>query len=155
VSKKNHIAFYHLSKWSLEFGIAKILERALSQNLKMVVRAASDEHLTVLNTALWTYDQGSFLPHGSTKEKNPEQQPIYLTTGLEVPNKATVLILTENIDAEDISHFERCIDIFEEDRTAILRARDRWASRKTEGYSPTYWQQDGNGKWGENCSPFD
>ena len=155
MSKNVHIAFYHLSKWSLELGLAKILERALSQNLKMVVRAASDENLTVLNTALWTYDQGSFLPHGSTKEKNPEQQPIYLTTGLEVPNKATVLILTENIDAEDISRFERCIDIFEEDRTAILRARDRWASRKTEGYPLTYWQQDGNGKWGENCSPFD
>ena len=137
MSKKNHIAFYHLSKWSLALGLAKILERALSQNLKMVVRAASDEHLTVLNTALWTYDQGSFLPHGSTKEKNPEQHPIYLTTGLEVPNKATVLILTENIDAEDISRFERCIDIFEEDRTAILRARDRWASRKMEGYSLT------------------
>jgi len=121
----------------------------------MVVRAASDEHLTVLNTALWTYDQGSFLPHGSTKEKNPEQHPIYLTTGLEVPNKATVLILTENIDAEDISRFERCIDIFEEDRTAILRARDSWASRKMEGYSLTYWQQDGNGKWREKCNSLD
>ena len=155
MSKNICIAFYHLSKWSLEFGIAKILERALSQNLKMVVRTASDERLTELDAALWTYDQGSFLPHGSTKEKNPEQHPIYLTTGLEVPNKATVLILTENIDAEDISRFERCIDIFEEDRTAILRARDRWASRKTEGYSLTYWQQDENGKWGENCSPFD
>ena len=112
MSKNNHIAFYHLSKWSLELGIAKILERALSQNLKMVVRAASDEHLTVLNAALWTYDQGSFLPHGTANEENPEQQPIYLTPGLEVPNNATVLILTEKIEAEDLSDFERFIDIF-------------------------------------------
>ena len=155
MSKKNHIAFYHLSKWSLALGLAKILERALSQNLKMVVRTASDERLTELDAALWTYDQGSFLPHGTANEGNPEQQPIYLTTGLEEPNNATVLILTENIDAEDIDHFERCIDIFEEDGRAISRAGNRWASREKGGYSLTYWQQDGNGKWEEKYSPFD
>ena len=147
------IVFYHLVKWPLEHALPKLLERILIQDFKVVIRVATDRHLSTLNQALWTYDPGSFLPHGNAGDGNAKQQPIYLTTGTEVPNDATVLILTGDLDAHDIDRFARCVDIFDGNDEAVSKARKRWASRSTAGYSQTYWQQTSDGRW-ERISEF-
>ena len=147
MSGATEIAFYHLVKWPLEHALPKLLERILSQDFKAVVRVASDSQLSTLNQALWTYDPGSFLPHGVAGDGNVKQQPIYLTTGSEVPNDATVLILTGDLDAHDINRFARCVDIFDGTDEALSKARKRWESRSTAGYSQTYWQQTSDGRW--------
>jgi DNA polymerase-3 subunit chi len=59
------IAFYHLERAALEAALAKLLEKALAGGFRAVVKAGSEERLEALNAALWTYDQGSFLAHGS------------------------------------------------------------------------------------------
>lgn len=141
------IAFYRLAKWSLEQALGKLLERILNQSLRAVVRVADDDHLSALNQSLWTYDANSFLPHGSPSEGYVEQQPIYLTTGGEVPNGATVLILTGNLDAADINNFARCVDIFDGSDVAITKAHSRWVLRSKEGYSQIYWRQTPDGRW--------
>ena len=147
------ITFYHLTKWPVERALPKLLERALAQNHKVVVRVPNTDRLAALNQALWTYDPGSFLPHGDSGDGNAKQQPIYLTTGTEVPNDATVLILTGDLDAHDIDRFARCVDIFDGNDEAVSKARERWASRSTAGYSQTYWQQTSDGRW-ERISEF-
>ncbi len=147
MSQRTEVAFYHLCKWPVELALGKLLERALSQKLRVIVRTATSEYLNTLNTALWSYDQGSFLPHGTTQDQRPDQQPIYLTTGSEIPNAAKMLVLTENIRATDITHFERCIDIFEDSPTAILNARERWEASVAGGHPTTFWQQSAGGQW--------
>ena len=141
------IAFYHLTKWPLEQALVKLLERILNQSLRVVIRVGSDHHLSALNQSLWTYDAKSFLPHGSASDGYVEQQPIYLTTGSEVPNGETVLILTGNLDAADIDSFARCVDIFDGDDEAVTKARKRWILRSTAGHSQTYWRQTPDGRW--------
>ena len=147
MSAATDVAFYHLTKWHLEHALAKLLERTLNQNLRTVVRVASEQRLADLNQSLWTYDVKSFLPHGSPSDGYVEQQPIYLTTGSEVPNGATVLILTDNLDAADIKNFARCVDIFDGTEEAVKEAYKRWVQRSKAGYSQTYWRQTRDGRW--------
>ena len=141
------ITFYHLAKWPLEHALPKLLERILKQDFRVVIRVASDRHLSALNQTLWTYDPKSFLPHGSASDGYVEQQPIYLTTGSEVPNGATVLILTGDLDAADIDSFARCVDIFDGNDEAVAKARKRWVLRSVAGYSQAYWRQTSDGRW--------
>ena len=57
----------------------------------MVVRARR-EMVAALDERLWIYDDASFLPHGTARDGEPETQPIFLTTGDDNPNAATMLV---------------------------------------------------------------
>ena len=64
------IGFYHLLTTPLERALPRLLERARAQGYRIVVRAASPERVEHLNALLWTYDEASFLPHGSARDGN-------------------------------------------------------------------------------------
>lgn len=141
------IAFYHLLSTPLERALPKLLERVVERGMRAVIRAGSTERVEALDAVLWTYDPGSFLPHGAGKPF-AEDQPIYLTTESDVPNDATVLILVDGVDAVDLDRFGRVLDLFDgADEEAVADARRRWRARKEAGHNLTYWKQRDNGGW--------
>ena len=140
------IGFYHLLKTPLERALPRLLERARGQGYRVVVRAASAERIEHLNALLWTYDESSFLPHGSARDGNPASQPIWLTERDENPNGANLLVLVDGVEAADVSGFDRCLDLFDgADPDAVAAARERWRRAKAAGHALTYWQQTGAG----------
>jgi DNA polymerase III subunit chi len=140
------IGFYHLLSTSLERSLPKLLERALSQGYRIVVRAASPDRVEHLNTALWTYEEGGFLPHGSARDGNPAMQPIWLTHRDENPNGASMMVLVDGLEAEDLESFARCADLFDgNDAAAVEVARGRWRRAREAGHQLTYWQQTASG----------
>lgn len=139
------IGFYHLMSTSLERALPRLLERACSQGYRIVVRAASPERVEQLNSVLWTYDDG-FLPHGSARDGNAARQPIWLTHCDENPNSASMIVLVDGLEAEDMQSFSRCADLFDgNDPEAVGAARDRWRRAREAGHTLTYWQQTGAG----------
>lgn len=140
------IGFYQLLSTPLERALPKLLERALKGGYRAVVMAGSAERVALLDAALWTYDEASFLPHGTAQDGMAERQPIYLTALDENPNGANMLVLTEGVQPADLSGFERCLDIFDgRDETALRAARERWKALKAAGHSLTYWEQTPSG----------
>jgi DNA polymerase III subunit chi len=140
------IGFYHLLATPLERALPRLIERARAQDYRIVVRAASTERVEHLNALLWTYDDASFLPHGSARDGNPEAQPIWLTERAENPNGATMLVLVDGVEAEDVAAFARCADLFDgNDEAAVAMARERWRRAKEAGHTLTYWQQSAGG----------
>ena len=67
------IGFYHLLSTPLERALPRLLERARAQDLRIVIRAASAERVEHLNALLWTYNDTSFLAHGSARDGDPAQ----------------------------------------------------------------------------------
>ena len=142
------VAFYHLEHAPLERVLPKLLEKAIERGYRALVRAGSPERVEALNTTLWTYDPDSFLAHGAAADGHAAEQPIYLTTGEENPNNATVLVLVDGADYADIAPFERCLDVFDgNDPAAVAAARERWSRLKGGGHQATYWQQSPEGRW--------
>ena len=140
------IGFYHLFSASLDRALPKLLERACSQGYRIVVRAASPDRVEYLNSALWTYEEGGFLPHGSARDGNPRMQPIWLTHREENPNGASMLVLVDGLEAGDLQSFARCADFFDgNDAAAVEAARDRWRRAREAGHQLTYWQQTASG----------
>jgi DNA polymerase-3 subunit chi len=140
------IGFYHLTSSPLERALPKLLERARAQGHPIVVRAGSAERVAELDAILWTYDEASFLAHGSARDGNPAAQPIWLTERHENQNRATMLVLIDGSEADDLSAFARCADLFDgNDPAAVEAARLRWRRAREAGHELTYWQQTASG----------
>jgi DNA polymerase-3 subunit chi len=142
------VGFYHLTRTPLERALPKLLERALASGLRAVVMAGSAERVAALDAALWTYEQLSFLPHGSARDGEPELQPIWLTAEDENPNGAQVLVLTDGAASQHVGDYARCLDMFDgRDPEAVQAARGRWKLFRDAGHALAYWQQNEAGGW--------
>jgi len=142
------IGFYHLLNTPLEAALPRLLSKAVDRGMRVLVMAGSAERVKALDGALWVFDQGSFLAHGTAREGRAEAQPIYLTSEAENPNGASLLVLTDGVAPAFIDAFERCLDLFDgNDGQAVEAARGRWTRLKEAGHDLTYWQQTENGGW--------
>ncbi len=139
--------FYHLTAHPLERALPNLLERTLEKGWRAVVRAGSAERVDALDSVLWTYRDESFLPHGTMSAGNPEEQPVYLTSGSEIPNEADVLFVVDGADTDDFTTATRTIVMFDgADEEAVAFARTQW-KRAAASVTATYWRQDGSGRW--------
>ena len=168
------IQFYHLTATPLERALPKLLEKAYGGGFTTLLVADSEEYVEHLNQLLWTYDPGSFLPHGSVKDGNVEQQPILLVTaeflqtyppltppvhgGRTLPPRPrggwggesyhNLLLVTNGAIPENPNDFERILDIFDgNDTQAVAKARTRWTDYKKNGCELAYLRQTESGGW--------
>lgn len=142
------VSFYHLERQSLDEALPRLLRRVRERELKAVVLAENTDRIQYLNEKLWTFDPGSFLPHGTKEDGFAEDQPIYLTAIEENPASAEVLVVVDGLLPESVASFQRCLDLFNgRDPEALDAARQRWRHYKEAGFSVTYWRQNESGRW--------
>jgi len=146
------VLFYHLERRPLESVLPELLLRSLDRGWRVVVKVGSDERLEALNAHLWSYDDASFLPHGSAADGHAESQPVFFTTGDDNPNGAGVRFLVDGAEAADFSGYDRVVFLFDAtDVEALGRAREAWKAARTAGVDATYWRQDENGRWAKQA----
>jgi len=142
------ILFYHLERSPLERVLPDLLARSLERGWRVVVKIGSEERLQALNAHLWSYDDTSFLPHGSAADGHAEEQPVWLTTADDNPNGANVRFLVDGAGTADFAGYDRIVFMFDAaDSEALAKAREAWKAARTSGGEATYWRQDENGRW--------
>ena len=142
------VGFYHLLHLPLERALPKLLEKVLEHGHRVIVLAGSKDRVEILNTILWTYEETSWLPHGSASDGPPETQPIYLTVEEKNPNGADVLVTVDGRKPTKTQGFRRILDMFDgQNEDLVLAARLRWQTYKDLGFNMTYWQQTETGGW--------
>jgi DNA polymerase III subunit chi len=147
------ISFYHLQKSRFEEALPVLLEKTLEVGKRALVKVGSSALAERLNSHLWDYQQGAWLPHGTSKDGRGEHQPIWLTSVDENPNGATFLFLGDGACSNDIGAFERCFEMFDgNDAVQLARARERWQSYKNADHSLKYLQQTERGGWVEKAT---
>jgi DNA polymerase-3 subunit chi len=143
------ILFYHLQHQPLERVLPALLEKSLERGWRVVVQSSSDERVEALDAHLWTYNDSSFLAHGTLKGGDAADQPILLTVEGDNRNAANVRFLIDGAPLpDDAENYERIVLIFDgEDDEAVAVARMRWTEAKDKGFAATYWQPDEQGRW--------
>ena len=142
------IRFYHMITKRLEQALPELLAKAITVQPRIVVKAGSRERIETLDSLLWTYDAGSFLPHGYIRDGNEAEQPIWLTTEDDNPNGAQMLVLADGATSPHVKDYTLCCELFDgNDEDAVKAARARWSAYKAEGHELTYLQQDEQGRW--------
>ena len=145
--------FYHLQGSTLDQVLPSLLERSLGRGWRAVVQATSPERVEALDTALWTYEAGSFLAHGTVRDGDAALQPVVLTEGPENPNGAAIRFLIEGAEAlpalaQAGTDYQRVALVFDgNDEIELLGARRQWSALRAAGHTVSYWQQNEDGRW--------
>nr|WP_298683472.1 DNA polymerase III subunit chi [uncultured Dongia sp.] len=151
------IRFYHLTRSRLEEALIRLLRRVIDRHDRVVVMTGSTERVEALNAHLWSFDPASFLPHGSARDGNAAEQPIYLTAVAENPNGAKLLMLCDGAEPPapatlTAQGFDLVCTLFNgQDDEALSAARASWRSYKAAQQQLVYYQQDDDGAWVEKA----
>ena len=147
------VRFYHMTDTTLESALPVMLVRALGRGQRAVVQCSSAERVEALANHLWTYDDAGFLPHGTARDGQAAEQPIWLTAeDAAAPNRADVLFLTDGATSARLADYALCAVLFDgRDDTVLAASRDLWKQLKAAGHDMSYWQQDERGAWGQKA----
>jgi len=143
--------FYHLERTTLEQAAGALLEKCLERGKRVLAISAEPSRRAALDSALWTYNDASFLPHGRAEAEglDPTCQPVLITEKLDNQNDAAFCLLMDGMEIGDGAGFERCMVIFDGgDQPARDIARKQFKAAKDRGETVRYFQQSGNG-WKE------
>jgi DNA polymerase III subunit chi len=145
----SEVRFHHLERRRVDEALPRILERALEEGRRVLVRASSEEMAAALNERLWTYDDAGFLPHGAAGDGDPTTQPIFLTSEIENSNGATMLVRLSGVEAaQGDEAFDLVLLLFDgRDEAALAHARAEWRRLKDMGSVISYWRESDEGGW--------
>jgi DNA polymerase III subunit chi len=140
--------FYHLDSQPLQAVLPLLLEKTLERGWRACVRFSTPERLATIDSALWTYRDESFLPHGTARDGHAARQPVFLTLDAANPNAAQALFLLETATENEPARFARIVRLFgNADEEARALARSEWKTAKEAGFEVSYWRQDVSGTW--------
>ena len=140
------IRFYHLQRIAEDRAIPQIAHKAYQSGKPVLIRARDADMREKLNGALWTFDDRSFLPHGSSADDFADRQPVYLTAENDNPNNAKILIAAAGCVTDNPGAFDLCCEMLDGRNEAQVReARARWKAYKEQGFEVSYWQETDKG----------
>ena len=135
------VVFYHLTRMGLDAMVVSLLNRALGQGWRVMLRAPDLDLLERLDAKLWLGAEDSFLPHGLQGGPHDADQPVLLGSGA-VTNRAQALMLLAGAEVSqgEVGALDRVWMVFDGgDAAAVADARSRWTLYQSWGLSVQYW----------------
>jgi len=132
------VDFYILKDKAPQAGMqfaCRLAEKIFKDGHQVYINTTSGQQLKQLDDLLWTFRQGSFLPHTVCTSNEPEAAPILLGHAIEPDGPSDVLVnLAEDIPAF-FSRFSRVTELVSGDDTQRETARTRYKFYKDRGYT--------------------
>jgi DNA polymerase-3 subunit chi len=112
----------------------RIVERARADDQRVLIHCPETEAARRLDRLLWTWRDGSFLPHGLVGETNPAYTPVLISADGEPAAEDQVLINLSPEVPEFFGRFERLCEPLDHDPAVRQAGRARWKYYKDCGY---------------------
>ncbi|HEU4622828.1 MAG TPA: DNA polymerase III subunit chi [Burkholderiaceae bacterium] len=124
----------------------RLVRQAIERGRKVVAYASDHQALARFDTALWTFDPISFVPHAMLGDPLAERTPVVLTTVSDTDNDGLshheVLF---NLDGETprfFSRFDLLIEFVGLEADDVAAGRARWKFYAERGYRMHHRPQD-------------
>ena len=144
------LAFYHLTRSTAAEALPALLQKTLAAEKNALVCCNLAE-ASGLSSALWSFGEGSWLPHGVKGKDDTDAKicPIWFSdTPHDNQNDASFMFFINGIEPDHMDDKERVFILFDgNDETAVSAARAQWKSLRDDGHALSYWQQDQAGRW--------
>lgn len=103
--------FYHLTQTPLEVALPKILERALSANWSIEIRANVNTNLEDMSNSIWKGSEESFLPNCLENHEDVQDYPIVLSNSpLKKLRDCLIVVDQAELQENDVeSHKRVCL----------------------------------------------
>ncbi len=133
-----HIDFYILkdnSPNSRMIFICRLVEKIYNKGNKILLHTEDSQKAGTIDDMLWTWKQGSFIPHEVYVQEEISDCPVIINHHPECStNIHDVLInMADNVPLF-FSQFERVSEIVDQDETTTQMARQRYRFYKERGY---------------------
>ena len=141
--------FYHLTRGPVEVTLPMLLGKAMGAGWRVAVRGRDPARIDWLDQKLWLGPEEGFLPHGVAGKPHEADQPVLLTTSVDMPNGATCLMSVDGADVtpQEVASLDRVCVLFDgNDPAALDTARGQWKSLIDAGCSAQYWSEE-SGRW--------
>lgn len=133
------VDFYILSAASeaarLHFA-CRLTEKAYLLNHRVHLHTGSSEDAARLDELLWTFRQGSFIPHELARDGQGDGPPVTIGFGPGTPPQADLLINLANAVPEFAGGFGRIAEIVDDSEPARSSGRERFRRYKQSGHEP-------------------
>ncbi len=146
------VDFYHLNQSSLETALVMLLRKTIA-NGKVALILCPKPAATTIDSALWTHDAESWIPHGVDYAEGVEVAPVWISTDPTYnPIDAPFLFLVHGQTPPKLECFERVFNLFDGRSDAqTAGARVQWKEwSKNSALMLTYYAQGDNGNWQKN-----
>ena len=112
----------------------RLAEKAWRQNHRVLIQVDSREAAQHVNRLLWTFRDGSFIPHGLLGEADPALNPVLVNDGDDPGDEHDVLInLARGVPAF-FSRFERVAECVDSETEVRAAGRERFRYYRDRGY---------------------
>jgi len=134
------IDFYKLASGDLRlrrYVVCRITEKAWRTGISIYIRTADHEEARLLDDMLWTFRQGSFIPHALLPEKGeiPDNVSVLIGIQREPPSGYAGLLIDLQMDHTGrIEAFERIIVVLYEDQQILQHGRQRYKEYREAGH---------------------
>lgn len=112
----------------------RLTDKAYDLGHRVFIHTASADQTRVLDELLWTFQQGSFIPHCSCRDAGDEPPPVLLAHDVEPDASHQVLINLANDVPLFFSRFERVVEVVDEDAEIRRAGRNRYGFYRDRGY---------------------
>ncbi|MFV1993156.1 MAG: DNA polymerase III subunit chi [Acidiferrobacterales bacterium] len=110
----------------------RLTQKVFSQGYKIFIYADDQSLISKMDNLLWTFQPGSFLPHGINENKTTE--PIVLGDAEPPETIHDVLINLASTSPDFFSSFDRVAEIVGSSESEKLGARERYRFYRDRGY---------------------
>lgn len=114
--------------------VCRLAEKAWQQGNKVYIHTADPALSSRLDDMLWSFSQGSFVPHSLDNDPAADENAIHIGHGEEPLHHDEVLI---NLGSEVplfFSRFKRVAEVIDSDETSRKYGRDRFRFYRERGY---------------------
>jgi DNA polymerase-3 subunit chi len=115
----------------------KIVDKATQQDHHVFIHSTSDDEARRLDELLWTFSQGSFIPHRVVRgelDKAPLEPVLIGVNAPPGPDRWDVLINLAADVPEFFSRYERVAEVVDAEPKRRERSRDRYRFYRDRGY---------------------
>jgi DNA polymerase-3 subunit chi len=120
----------------------RLTEKAYSLNNRVYAHASSPAEAEQLDKLLWTFKQGSFIPHEALGENEAERAPVRIGTPDRFENEGELLINLTDTAPDFATNYTRVVEIVDGQEASRLAGRNRFKQYRTMGLEPVTHQID-------------
>jgi len=122
----------------------KVVEGIVGKGNRVIINTRKDA-MSALDDLMWSFEQLSFLPHGTTEDESPESQPVLIADDYKALNGAKVLAVTDSKIPDNFNDFERIISVYDQANIADM---DTFLNQSKQlNLGTIIYQQDAKGVW--------
>ena len=112
----------------------RLAEKIYHQGLRIFINTDSREEAIHMDRLLWTFRQGSFVPHAIQEKADPATTPVIIGSSGEAGEENDVLINLAPQVPNFFSRFKRVVELIDREAKVKIAGRERFRFYRDRGY---------------------